>query len=779
MERDDVGFAALSAQDWSLIEAVGAQTRQVGQMMQREGEALVEPAARPDSGPALNVCGYRELCCRFSLPTCCAPSSAPAQKKVRAQLERQALQRQAEKIERLKSEFPRLDGPWESYVVAFRLWARARSGDAPDKVASCLNLRAVLEEYAEVASDLEGDADAVSGRFSFRALLEAVAERESLLVAPKFTSAAMRLYPEQRQVAEAVLGCLRQRAAGEERRALLLRYCTPPSTGKSSAAAYIGAMFAKFRRLHGKAPHGYVIYECYSESVRLDVAKSCVAACVPFAIFSNCVACPAYMCYHGRAPKKAPHGPSREERLEHSLKALDGCDIRPAVLVADPASTIFFLERRRGLPGLGDVLLFDEPTGSVSEAVTSAHASILLRAPAVTVLMGATCPPLESFPGSVERLSSEFDVRLAEVCSSRIASPCTVVDAEGRAYAPHRLFQGACGELRALLGAHLHLKRLYSPRAVLQLVEDLTEPAALSFVDSCAARRACSFEQIRQVALEALALCPASLRLGVACEDYALPCVESTCTSGAHRLAGTSVFLAEEPDLLLEAALPRLLEGAERLSRRLQMQAAQELRLSRVRVHEEKQKGKERDSRLARLQAQGALESSFERAPLWPAELCVNSPEHRARFARGVPFDGALSRAVPLLPEPILRSSCEALVEGLLCGVCALQSRRGDSSLTIASHALAETNSFSYICGGRGAVFGVNLSCDRVVLLLEAGATSAEVLVQCLGRCGRTGKFTKSEVLFGSRALLLALFNDPSLLVQSGAARAQIDSGAQ
>ena len=793
-----LGCAALSSQDWSLIEAVSVQTRQVGQMMQREGEALAAPApARDDSRPHLDVCSYRELCCHFSLPTCCAPR-APTQKKsaVRAQLERQAFQRHVENIEKLQAGFPRMDRKqWEGFVVAFRAWARApppRGAEAPadacDKMASCANLIKVLESYAEVARDLEEDVDAVSARFAFPALLAVVAERESLLVSPRFTSAqiAMQLYPEQRQVAVAVLSCLQDRAAalaeGRTPPALLLRYCTPPSTGKSSAAAYIGAMFAKFRKLHVKMQQTYVIYECYSESVRLDVAKTCVAACVPFAIFSNCVACPSYMCYYRKAPKKAPPSSTQEDRLAQSLKLLDACDIRPAVLVADPVSAVFFLEHRRSAQqsALGDVLLFDEPTGGVSEAIAAAHASILVRAPAVTVLMGATCPPLENLPASVEHINSGFNgaVRLVEVCSSRIASPCTVVDAEGRAYAPHRLFHGTCAELSALLTAHLHLKRLYSPRAVLQLLGDLKDQeAAASFIDSRPARHACCFDHIRQVALDALALCLASLRLGVDCEEYGLVCIDTACTAGAHKLGGTSLFLSEETDLFLEVALPPLLENAEKLSRRLQLQRAEQQRLSRLKVHENsaKQKSKERDSRLGRLQAQDALESSFERAPLWPAELCVNSPEHRARFAKGVPYDSALGRSVPLLPEALLQSSCEALVEGLLCGLCVLHSQRGDSSFTITSHALAETNSFSYICGGRGAVFGVNLSCDRVVLLLEPLKTQTEVLVQCLGRCGRTGRFTKSEVLFGSRPLLQKLFNEPSLLSRS-TGRAQMDA---
>lgn len=92
----------------------------------------------------------------------------------------------------------------------------------------------------------------------------------------------------------------------------------------------------------------------------------------------------------------------------------------------------------------------------------------------------------------------------------------------------------------------------------------------------------------------------------------------------------------------------------------------------------------------------------------------------------------------------------------------------GDQSLSLATQTLAEAKSASFLLGGRASVFGVNLPCDRVVLLFEGDRTSAETIVQCLGRCGRTGKYTRSEVLVGSVGLLRRIFQEPDLLGVKG-----------
>ncbi|NBO20312.1 MAG: hypothetical protein EBV03_14045, partial [Proteobacteria bacterium] len=198
-----LGFGALSAQDWQLIEAVSAQTRQVGQMMQREGTLLVtQGTAQESSGLLLDAGSYRKLCDSFRIPSC-APrlptgKNTRGKKTVRDQMESRALERHAEQIAKLNARFPRAEmglKHWEGYVVAFRVWARTRlkaeasaeadAADACDKIVSCGNLVKLLQQYPEVAEDLNGDIDAISARFTFQQLLAVVAARESLLVSPQ------------------------------------------------------------------------------------------------------------------------------------------------------------------------------------------------------------------------------------------------------------------------------------------------------------------------------------------------------------------------------------------------------------------------------------------------------------------------------------------------------------------------------------------------------------------------------------------------------------------
>jgi len=811
------GFRAFTAQDWKRIETVGAATRQVGQMMLREGQELVVPT---DRGSAVwdrfDVSIYARLCGELALPTC-APSAdendhpqardghkrksqAKGKNTRREQAEKRLYDQERARVAALNGGLPRWEtaaGKWEAYLAGFRVWARAAvdaaAAPAADRLISCCNLRELVSAYPVAETDLREDAAILSRGFTFSSLLELVAAREQLLVAPSFCPGrgGLQLYPEQREVAAAVLDCLRSRQAlliGGDRMspptlpALLLRFCTPPSTGKSSAAAYIGAVFEQFRRTEvAKAPRSggrldptYILYECYSESVRFDVAKTCVAAGVPFAILTSCLACPSFACYHGRAPKKSGAPPvDCEERLLYSLKLMDSCDIRPAVLVADPDSAIKFLRLRSSLQqrSLGDVLLFDEPTAGVSEAISEAHAGIMAAAPALTVLMSATLPPFEAFPDTVAHLGVQHgsSLRCVDVRSNRIVSPCTVVDAQGDVFGPHRLFAGGCGRLCDLAEQYLHLLRLFSPRAVAQLVADASaaSPASAAEVEALSVADACSFAAIRRAAMRVLRACDPDLCLATNLSTYATPTLRTLCTTGSHLLPGTSILLSEDEDAARQEALMPLLAGSERLAKRIQAHAAELERLSRLRLHEGpgRRASKEKESQLDRMRAEDALRSDYAPPPLWPSRLCVNSLEHLGTFAKGKPFDAALTRAVPHVPEDVLETSCEELVEGLLCGLCSLNSTSGDQTLTLASQTMAEGQSFSFLSGGRSAIFGINLPCDRVVLLLRADRTSPESIVQCLGRCGRTGKFTKSEVLFGSVELLKLVFEEQTLLL--------------
>ena len=102
---------------------------------------------------------------------------------------------------------------------------------------------------------------------------------------------------------------------------------------------------------------------------------------------------------------------------------------------------------------------------------------------------------------------------------------------------------------------------------------------------------------------------------------------------------------------------------------------------------------------------------------------------------RGAARDATSTRAAPAVPLDTLHGSCEVLVEGMLLRT--LHSKFADAAFSLAAFELAEARSFSFLSGGRSAVYGVNLPCDQVILALDASTTSSETLAQSRGgRCG-------------------------------------------
>lgn len=475
--------------------------------------------------------------------------------------------------------------------------------------------------------------------------------------------------------------------------------------------------------------------------------------------------------YHSKRKKiiKSMVPPPGPDRIAYSLKILDACDIRPVVLVCDPVSAIGLLERRQVQKRVGDLLIFDEPMAGVDPSTTRAHARIMRNIPAMTILMSATLPDFDSTPGLVARARSTFgpELETLSILSNRIASPCTVVDANASVFGPHRLFRGTAGDLATLLRKHLHLLRLFSPRAVLQLMED-TPASAPRVLLRRSAEDACDFEAIRQIGLDLLDACGRSI-LPLGCDaPYQIPRMDLIVTLDAHLLTGTSIVLSENEDSAWQHSLPLLLEGGDRLNKRLAAREAAVCKASNVRLHtcsnRRAERDQERESQMHRQRREADLRADLDIPPLWPAVCCVNSAEHHEQYApRSQVRDPTKTRLVPCVPEDILQGSCEALVEGLLCGFCTLNSKFADRAFSLAALELAEARAFTFLSGGRSAIYGVNLPCDRVILALNAASTSTPMLVQSLGRCGRTGKYSRSEVVFATLELLDKMFDEKEL----------------
>jgi hypothetical protein len=857
----DAVFAAFTAKDWARIEDVPASTRAVGAMMRSEGERIgigIETEssdARRPIDPRL----YRLLCASAKLPTSAEDdedgsarvllSQQRSQKthkekkkntsklSVRAQQEERTAAADAARIDAVGDAAPR----WQSYgdrieafVVSFRRWLERKSVCEVDRMVSCKNLLALLcspaldaGDRGVAAVDVRLQAQSLVQGRSFKELLELAVEKEAALVSPSLGSgwAPLTLYPEQRQVAEAVLHALagRLRAASlmadcdettettTSAPAALVRFCTPPSTGKSSAAAYIGVAVESFRaaaEAEGKTKArralprifpNFAVYACYSQSVRFDVARACVAAALPFAIVTDSVACPSFSCYSQRPPRRKTGPPSGSaERVEHSLNLLYQCDRVPSVLVCDTKSATEFLSFRCAgqLPDpylkapdqppagklpprrhLGDVLLFDEPTADVGPTAAGEHIALLAVAPPITVMMSATLPLLSDMPSIVEDMRRRHPgLETIDVCSERVASPCTIVDAKGEVFAPHRVLRSPASVLCSILADNLHVRRLYSPRSVLQLVEDVealpeqSSRSALDVVEATSPMVAFSFDGLRDAASKILLALPRDLVLcgkaAALAESYSVPVSEEMCTTGAWRYPGTTIVLSPgDPDAFWRKALAPLLRETEKLPKLLQTwrarKAEEKKRADAAASRHQgsrKRDGRHEDEKLSpelgRLQQ--AAEAAEEASSPWPARSCVNTRAHSLLHAAGK-LAPVFFKAQPLVEEEVMDQSSLALTEALLSGVCPLNSAFADTQFALASIGMAEksTSPLTYLCGGNAAVYGVNLPCDRVLIRMEGYKTALSSLIQGMGRAGRTGKFTRSEVLFADRSALL------------------------
>jgi len=726
---DDVALAAqggscsVSGAEWKEIEAVPPQTRRVGLLFQRAAEALRRP--REERRRVFDVAAYRRV-----LGEGAAAKGAKKAEQLRQKTEEALLRADRERAAAAAAADapPRLEqygGRLESFVHAALLWL-GRLPPLPAAVAAS-RFRADLARVEAVPPDVwerlavleRGD-----GR-PLRALRELCAAEETLALAPGPLDGELQLHVEQERFVRSV-----RDAALRPGAALLLAYRTPPSGGKTSASALLGAALADLKGL-------YVFYACYSRTVRVDVAKHLVAASVPFAVVVRGVATPSYSCYHGKARKAKPPPPELSKRAGYSLGVCAACDRVPAVLVCDLQSVALLLSERQR-----DVLLLDEPTADLGAGMAAAVREILRRGPRITVLMSATMPALERLPGLVQDFARRHGEAAATVTigSERLPMSVTALDARGLVRAPHEF-----GVPPDVIEADGHLRRFYSPQALLALAPAEEE---LCFSDLL------SYEAVR-------AACLRLLRAGRrAAAPAAAPAaalrLELFCGPQAARLPGASLLILDEPRDFL-GALELNLEGLPSLKRLVAAKRKPAERGERGERGNRAERGErgergEREGGRKQLEEEERSGWAADERGAWPRSHVVNTKEHLRRFGTLQGFPERLFRAELPLAEDVRDRGDAALVEAAFSGVLFVGG--GDAAFEAAAQTLAEHARESFVVSDRQLVFGINLPFERVVAAC-APLSYAEMRQLC-GRAGRTGRAAKAEVVFLSEAALRA-----------------------
>jgi len=263
----------------------------------------------------------------------------------------------------------------------------------------------------------------------------------------------IELYPEQRKVIDIVCDTLRKESP------LLLMYKLPPSQGKTVLAAPLSKIIAH------QFPNKIFLYICYSDIVRMDVARLANSQGVDIHFWmakthhdiienkSITLFDPFKKCYkkwdqktlrnpierrkfNEKREKERPIRESQDLNIQMEYYLNETIKDYPEMIIADQESAYRILET------FGDMIIpyFDEPTATADKEITSRIMSVL---PKVSILVSATLPDLEEIPFLYQYLKtrhsiSEDDDSYCQIVSSNKQHiGCCIVDPEGFIYLPH------------------------------------------------------------------------------------------------------------------------------------------------------------------------------------------------------------------------------------------------------------------------------------------------------------------------------------------------------
>ena len=707
---------ALSNAEWEQIETMTHQTRRVGQLMAVAAPREVVPQKPFDVG-AWKAFSQRRV------PTPLNTKFRNKKEEIHCKL------RQKQEKEDLGEIWAgagcptveKFGGRIEPFLVALIRWSeQVAPGQLLDAVVSIHYALSSLSSHDEAHEALAAAAERACTRAGGAASLAEQAASvvgSRYLVAPSFHGPhPLKLYPEQLKVAEEVC------SAVTTQQPILLRFATPPSGGKSSAAALIGA---SVRAAVGDKV--FVIYACFSNPVRVDVARVVLAASVPFAIVSRGLASPAFCCYFQK-PKKLAFGdvppPDLEGRVAYSLRLMSKCDRRPTVLVCDLESARAF-----SLSFPQSVLILDELTTS-----SEANLDVMAATPAFTVVASATVPPLERMPAFVSHFFCRHPgARTADVSSKRLAVSIMAKDAQGRAYFPHQFSSDP-------IQGNGHLERFYGPKALCILVAETQGQLEWRDVVSHDAIRAACF-RLLAVERTAQTLAP-PVSASLDCHDLA--------TGLSHNYPGFSlVVVPKDPENFYHQGLSALLQNQQSLKR---------LRDEHLRTAAAE--AKQALKRVANERRDEAPRQSLEdKTQWWPIESVINSREHQKAWACGQP---AVEPKLSLpLPDAVVDSSACALVESCLAGAVLVETQWGDRAFELTALALCDQGLPSFVVADKRIIYGVNFPIARVLVLADAAELDYDQLRQLCGRAGRTGRASYGEVVFRDAAALIKALSPP------------------
>ena len=529
----------------------------------------------------------------------------------------------------------------------------------------------------------------------------------------------------------------------------------------------------------------YLLYICYNDIVRTEVASLCNAEDVnlPFWMATSehygdvidTLLRPFKSCYADwKKAKRYRLDPMRFAPLEvqwaHFQNATHN---RPAMVIADLHSAWNLIQ---AFPDRF-VVYFDETFAGAENEIVIKILSIL---PRQSVLLSATLPEVEEIPQILTHIRtrhSMVDEQIRVIRSNRLHVSCTIVGEDGNLYLPHNFVENL-----TVLESYIEniesdpLKfRCYSPQMVYMMVNHIKTdlPSELSFQVRFREYGQIQHEDIRRYAMEVLRYVAHSGNdeLFMKMRTYTPNKMENMdktnllTTNAYHYQAGNTLhvssFDAYKPTV--DRILDPILSRAPRLD--VVIQKMNEEKEENKKLMEEiksdpakffPKKGKDSKSRVSRQEIQAKLdELETKKFRLkWIPDLVINSMEHGKRYGDHQIYNP--TAPIPMDVEKI-KDMDPTTAKLLLCGI-GLYNPDEMTKIDLETF-LEHRNDYRFIFSTPAIVYGTNMSISNVDID-ESFQTSRNSIYQLMGRAGRRGKKSfNAMVVFHDQNILRMVMN--------------------
>lgn len=565
----------------------------------------------------------------------------------------------------------------------------------------------------------------------------------------------------------------------------LIRYKTPPGSGKTCLAVAIGALLAK-------TSTKILIYTCYNNIVRQDVGNQLHISGVPFAVVSSNSIRPVRLCYGGIKHRNMgafkaslPEDPLNSLMIQDVyFKKPEICPNPPKVLICDLMSAQTFMN----FPDVNEkfVAFLDEPTVGAENGPTNdvciTYTKIMKYLPKQSFLVSATMPRFDEIQPVINNWTNMHNADEKENChdvtSTKLGIGCKAIDPEGYVVAPHNLVNSVA-DLEKLL-EHLKqnpfLLRFYTSDILMDMIEKVPD---IFNVDDCLGDivHDVSHDNIRNLSLKVIqhiceqqneelikVLTKKTRKVRKVGFD-----IDTALTSSASDHIGSILYVSSNPAEDIERMSKELFDGAPNLDRAYTKyikdlddyrKTIEKIEKS---VKQEEKQRKEKD-RLAVPELH------------WPSEFVVNTREHLKKFSVDANVDKTMIKHGHLDVPRELFDTVSSPYDKLLVSRIGLYNpadtklNANGSYYTNIVNQYASEGQLATIASDEQIVYGTNYPLTGVTIEANFGKKSSpNTIGQLIGRAGRTGKSETATVTFTDYDTLVKAFTNCDTNVEANA----------